>query len=105
MVTWPHDTIASRFVWTVVLAVVVSLALVRLFFVFGGVWAKEPLDRSLLPARARDLVRVIEAAPPQVRPTLVAAAGSEGLAVDWYDATSSVSTMLSRDSGLDNSAT
>ena len=102
MVTWPHDTIASRFVWTVVLAVAVALTLVRLFFVFGGVWAREPLDRSLLPARARDLVRVIEAAPPQVRPMLVAAAGTEGLAVDWYDATSSVSTLLWRDSGLDN---
>jgi signal transduction histidine kinase len=102
IVAWPHDSIASRFVWTVVLAVVVALALVRLFSVFGGVWANEPLDRSLLPARARDLVRVIEAAPPQVRPTLVAAAATEGLMLDWYDATSPVATMLWRDSGLDN---
>jgi signal transduction histidine kinase len=83
------------------LAVVVTLALVRLFFVFGGVWAREPLDHSLLPARARDLVRVIEAAPPQVRPTLAAAAATDGLTVDWYDAASSVSAVLWRDNGLD----
>jgi signal transduction histidine kinase len=101
MVAWPRDTIASRFTWTVVLAVVSTLVLVRLFFVFGGVWAQEPLDRSVLPARARDLVRLIEAAPPQVRPTLAAAAGTEGITVDWYDATSSVSAMLWSDSALD----
>jgi signal transduction histidine kinase len=102
LVAWPRDTIASRFAWTVVLAVVAALMLVRLFFVFGGVWAQEPWDRSVLPARARELVRLIEAAPPLVRPTLVAAAGTEGVTVDWYDATSSVSAMLWRDRGLDN---
>jgi hypothetical protein len=94
MVAWPRDTIASRFALTVVLAVVSALALVRLFFAFGGVWAREPLDHSLLPARARDLVRVIEAAPPDVRRTLATAAATDGLAVEWYDATSSVSAML-----------
>jgi signal transduction histidine kinase len=62
------------------------------------------LDHSTLPARARDLFRVIEAAPPQVRPTLAAAAGTDGLAVEWYDATSSVSAMLWRDSGIDDKA-
>jgi signal transduction histidine kinase len=102
MIAWPHDSIASRFVWAVVLTVAVALALVRLFFIFGGVWAREPLDHSSLPARARDLFRVIEAAPPQVRPTLAAAAATDGLAVEWYDATSSVSAILWRDSGLDN---
>jgi signal transduction histidine kinase len=101
IVAWPRDTVASRFALTVVLAVAVSLGLIRLFFVFGGVWAQEPLDRSLLPVRARDLIRLIEAAPPQVRPTLAAAAGTDGLAVNWYDATSAVSAMLWRDSGLD----
>jgi signal transduction histidine kinase len=102
LVAWPRDTIASRFAWTVGLAVLVSLAFVRLFFVFGGVWAQEPLDRSVLPMRARDLVRLIEAAPPQLRPALAAAAGTEGLTVDWYDGTSSVAAMLWRDSSLDN---
>jgi signal transduction histidine kinase len=104
MIAWPHDSIASRFVWAVVLTVAVALVLVRLFFIFGGVWAREPLDHSALPARARDLFRVIEAAPPQVRPTLAAAAATDGLAVEWYDATSSVSAMLWRDSGIDDKA-
>jgi signal transduction histidine kinase len=101
MVAWPRDTIALRFAWTVGLAVLVSLAFVRLFFLFGGVWAQEPMDHSHLPARARDLVRLIEAAPLQVRPTLANAASTEGLAVDWYNAASSVSAMLWRDNGLD----
>ena len=101
ILAWPRDSVASRFVWTVVLAVAVSLALVRLFFVFGGVWAHEPLDRSRLPERARDLVRLIEAAPPEVRPQLAAAAGMEEVAVQWYGATSSVSTMLAHYTGLD----
>jgi signal transduction histidine kinase len=100
IVAWPRDTIASRFIWTVVLAVVVALALVRLFFVFGGVWANEPLDHSILRARAADVVRVIEAAPSQLRPTLAAAAATKEVAVDWYDAGSPVSAMLWRDSGL-----
>jgi len=99
IVAWPRDTIASRFTWTVVLAVMVTLALVRLFFVFGGVWAHEPLDHSILRARAGDVVRVIEAAPPQLRPTLAAAAVTKEVAVDWYDASSPVSAMLWRDSG------
>src|SRR5258708_6327704 len=99
MGAWPRDTIASRFALTVVLAVVSALALVRLFYAVGGVWAQEPLAHSLLPARARNLVRVIEAAPPEVRPALATAAARDGLAVEWYDATSSVSAMLWLDSG------
>jgi len=57
IIAWPRDTIAARFAWTVVLAVLLTLALVRLFFVFGGVWAHEPLDHSILRARASDVVR------------------------------------------------
>jgi signal transduction histidine kinase len=100
LAAWPRDTIASRFILAVVLTVVVALVLVRLFFVFGGVWAREPLEHALLPARAADIVRVIEAAPSQLRPTLAAAAVTREITVAWYDAASPVSAMLSRDSGL-----
>jgi two-component system osmolarity sensor histidine kinase EnvZ len=100
IVAWPRDTIASRFAWTVVLAVAAALALVRLFFVFGGVWAHEPLDHSILRMRAAHLFRVIEAAPTQMRPILAAAAVTKEVAVDWYDTASPVSAMLWRDSGL-----
>ena len=105
IVLWPHDTIASRFAWTVLLAVAVALVLVRLFLIFGGVWAREPLDRTVLPQRARDLVRLIEAAPPQLRPTLAAAGSTDGLTVDWYEATSPVSLMLWSDRGFDGQET
>ena len=97
---WPRDTVASRFVLAVVLTVLVALALVRLFFVFGGVWAREPLDHSILRVRAADVVRVIEAAPPQLRPTLAAAAVTQEVAVAWYDAASAVASILWRDSSL-----
>ena len=79
---WPRDTIASRFAWAVVLAIVLAFALVGLFFVFGGVWAREPLNHSSLPARAGDIVRVIEAAPARFRPTLAAAAATKEFAVE-----------------------
>jgi signal transduction histidine kinase len=105
IVAWPRDTIASRFAWTVVLAVVLALALVRLFFVFGGVWANEPLDYSILRDHAGNVVRVIEAAPAQLRPTLAAAATTNAVAVDWYDAASPVSATLWRDSSLQQNKT
>jgi len=100
VIAWPRDTIAARFAWTVVVAVVTALVLVRLFFVFGGIWANEPLDHSALRERVGDAVRMIEAAPPDLRPRLAAAAATPGIAVQWYDATSDVATTLRRDSGL-----
>jgi len=99
IVPWPRDTVASRFIFAVVLTVLVALALVRLFFVFGGVWAREPLDHSILRVRAADVVRVIEAAPSQFRPTLAAAAATQEVAVRWYDVTSPVAALLWHDSG------
>jgi len=97
---WPRDTIAARFILAVVSTVLGALALVRLFFVFGGVWAREPLDHSILRGRPADIVRVIEAAPSQLRPTLAAAVVTQELAVAWYDAASPVAATLWRDSGL-----
>jgi signal transduction histidine kinase len=97
---WSRDTIAARFAWTVVVAVVTALALVRLFFVFGGVWANEPLDHSALRERVGDTVRMIEAAPPDLRARLAVAAGTPGIAVQWYAAATDVATTLRRDSGL-----
>jgi len=46
------------------------------------------------------MVRLLEAAPPQLRPTLAAAGLAKEVAVDWFEASSSVSAMLWRDSGL-----
>jgi two-component system osmolarity sensor histidine kinase EnvZ len=68
-----RDTIAWRFGGIITSAVVVTGMLAGLFFAFGGDWAQPPLDlRSLLDATAT-LVDIVEAAPPAVRPQLVAA--------------------------------
>jgi signal transduction histidine kinase len=95
---WPRDTVATRFIVAVVLTVVLALVLVRLFFVFGGVWAREPFDPSAVRARVGDFIRLFEAAPAELRPTLAAAAVTQEGAVAWYDAASSVSAVLRRDS-------
>jgi len=69
-------------------------------FVFGGIWANEPLDHSALRERVGDAVRMIEAAPPDLAARLAARQRQPGIAVQWYDATSDVATTLRRDSGL-----
>jgi signal transduction histidine kinase len=97
---WPRDTVATRFVVAVVLTVALALALVRLFFVFGGVWAREPFDPSVVRARISDSIRLFEAAPPQLRPTLAAATVTQDGGVSWYEGASSVAAVLWRDSAL-----
>src|ERR1700738_1903854 len=91
---WPRDSIAGRFALTVVLAVVVTLALVGLFDVFGGVWARPSLERSGLLDQAANMVRIIEAAPPPIREQLASAATTRAVLVGWYSATFSFSTVL-----------
>src|SRR6266404_2946176 len=91
---WPRDSIARRFALTVALAVAVTWSLVGLFFVFGGVWAQPSLERSGLLDQAADMVRIIEAAPPPIREQLASAATTRAFRVDWYAATSPVSTVL-----------
>jgi signal transduction histidine kinase len=91
---WPPDTIARRFATTEILAVAVTLALVLLFNTFGGVWSQEPIERSKLLNEVSGLVRTVEAAPPEMRDTLSAAATSKAYRVNWYAATSPVATSL-----------
>jgi len=71
---WPRDSIARRFVLTVVLAVAVTWSLIGLFNVFGGVWAQPALEHTGLLEQAADMVRIIEAAPPPIREQLASAA-------------------------------
>jgi len=85
---WLPDTIARRFAVTEVLAVAVTLALVGLFRSFGGAWSHEPLERSSLLNEAADIVRMIEAAPPQMRQAIAAAAAPAEFRTDWYAAAS-----------------
>ena len=92
--SWLSDTIARRFAVTEVLAVAVTLGLVGLFKTFGGVWSNEPLELSSLLTEAADIVRMIDAAPPPVRQTLAAAAGTDVFRVAWYAAGSAASVSL-----------
>jgi signal transduction histidine kinase len=85
---WLSDTIAQRFAMTEILVVALTLALASLIRTFGGVWFQEPLDRSRLPKETADIVRIFEAAPPQVRPALAAAAADDSTHIDWYSAES-----------------
>jgi signal transduction histidine kinase len=100
LAAWPRDTVATRFIVAVVLTVGLALGLVRLFFVFGGVWAREPFDPVTTRARIDDFIRVFEAAPAQLRPALAAAATRQEDAVTWYEATSTVAVALWSDSAL-----
>jgi len=95
----PRDSIAQRFALTVSLAVAVTWSLIGLFHVFGGAWAQPSLENSGLLDQAANMVRIIEAAPPPIREQLASAATTRAFRVDWYAATSPVSTVLEQATG------
>jgi signal transduction histidine kinase len=96
---WPRDSIARRFVLTVVLAVAVTWSLIGLFNIFGGVWAQPALEHTGLLEQAADMVRIIESAPPPIRAQLAAAATTRAIRLSWYAAASPVSTALEHTTG------
>ena len=59
---WRRDSIARRFILTVVTVVVCTLALVALFLSFGGIWAAPPIEKTGLLERAVEFYRIINAA-------------------------------------------
>jgi signal transduction histidine kinase len=89
-----HDTIGRRFALTIAVTVAVALGLNGLFITFAGVWGHPSIDRTGLLDRAGDLVRVLEAAPVDLREALAGAASNPAFRVDWYASNSSVSIML-----------
>jgi signal transduction histidine kinase len=95
----PRDSIARRFVLTVVLSAAVTWSLIGLFNVFGGVWAQPALEHTGLLEQAVDMVRIIEAAPPPIREQLAAAATTQAVRVSWYAAASPVSAALEHTTG------
>lgn len=81
---WLADTIARRFALTEILVVGVTLAMVFLFKGLGGFWAQEPFDQSVV---ARDVIataRIIEAVPPQMRPSMASAASNASSRSYWF---------------------
>jgi signal transduction histidine kinase len=87
---WWQDTIARRFIVTQLLAVGLTLALLALFSAFGGFWSQEPLDKSALFREVTEILNIMEAASPQSRPTLAAAASTQFVHLHWYPAPSTV---------------
>src|ERR1700730_16417598 len=96
---WLSDTIAQRFAETEILVVAVTLALAGLIKTCAGVWVQEPLERSELLKETADIVRIIEAAPPQMRQVLAAAAADDSCRIDWYGTGSLAARSLEASSG------
>ncbi|GAA0548411.1 two-component system osmolarity sensor histidine kinase EnvZ [Rhizomicrobium palustre] len=86
-----RDTIAWRFGAIITAAIVVTGVLTGLFYMFGGRWTQPPMDLRSLLAGVTAVVDIIEAAPPEIRPRLVAtpvAHGNEYYRMEWYGADS-----------------
>ncbi len=91
---WPRDTIAWRFGVTIVASMAVSCGLIGLFWVFGGVWARPPVDQAARQEEATAIIQMLEAAPPATRETLVKAVVVKNYRADWYPETSSMAVWL-----------
>jgi signal transduction histidine kinase len=104
--SWLTDTIARRFVLTEILLVGVTVAMAFLLKeVGGGFWAEEPLERSPLLRDVMITARLIDAAPPRVRPSLASAATtSESSRAYWFGADSPVVPFLEARGNADEPA-
>ncbi|SHJ23197.1 hypothetical protein SAMN02745194_02054 [Roseomonas rosea] len=81
---WLSDTIARRFVSTILLAFGTTLLMNTLFVSFAGVWVRPSLLESGLLNSAATAVRIIEALPPEKRPAIAAVAGTAEYRLTWY---------------------
>ncbi len=79
---------------TVALAAGVTLALLQLFFAFGGTWAKPDVQASGLVQQVATVIRLVEAATPDERTHLTTAANTEIIHYGWYTSKSSVAMAL-----------
>jgi signal transduction histidine kinase len=97
MIGWVRrrDSIARRFVLTVVAVIAGTLALIAIFLTFGGTLAAPPIETSGVLERAAVIYRVIENSAPSARPRL-AAILSDKFDVSWFPEESPVSRILDR---------
>lgn len=91
---WPRDTIAWRFGVTIVASMAGAAGLIGLFFVFGGVWARPPVEETARLEGLKVTVQMIAASPPGMRPALAEAARTQIYRVDWHPVGSPVSDWL-----------
>lgn len=78
-----RDPLSRRIALTIVAAMLASLALNFLFVEVAGTWARPPIERTGLLEQIAATVKVIEAAPAPLRPTLAHAATGPTQEVTW----------------------
>ncbi|MEA3151648.1 MAG: hypothetical protein QOD56_2587 [Gammaproteobacteria bacterium] len=93
-IPWVEDTVAHRFAIAAALSVGLAFTLVSVFNAIGGTWSQDPLDETGLPNEAADMLRIIEAAPRELRTKLCVAATTRGFRLDWYSPASIASASL-----------
>ncbi|MCP3751547.1 ATP-binding protein [Pseudomonas sp. SBB6] len=78
-----RDSISRRIALTIIAAMLTSVVLNVLFVQLAGVWARPPLTQTGLLEQIAVTTRTLEAAPPELRPTLANAASNPLLQVQW----------------------
>ncbi|HEX8594503.1 MAG TPA: ATP-binding protein [Pseudomonas sp.] len=78
------DTIVRWVALTIVAAMITCLALYALFVQAAGVWSRPSLEQIGLLEEAAAITRLIEVAPPELRPRLADAASNSLFTVNWY---------------------
>jgi signal transduction histidine kinase len=81
---WLGDTIARRFVTTILMAFGATLVLNLMFVNFAGVWGQPSILEAGLLNSAATAVRIIETQPPEARPAIAAAASTADYRLTWY---------------------
>ena len=89
-----RDTLAKRLCMTIMAAVAGALVLNLLLNALVVSFGLPALERSGLLEQAASIVRLVQAAPPALRPELAAAAATADYRVDWYDDSTPVPVML-----------
>lgn len=87
---WGRDTIGRWFAINIVVAVIVAAAMNAAFVQFAGVWARPGLNDTGIVDQAVAIVRVLQGAPPALRPRLANAASYPGFTVRWLPDASSL---------------
>lgn len=79
-----QDTISRWIALTIAMAMLVLLLLNFLFTQIAGVWARPPLRQTGLIEQIASVTRVLDAAPPELRDHLAAAASNPAYTLQWY---------------------
>ncbi|RMI14495.1 histidine kinase, partial [Pseudoroseomonas wenyumeiae] len=81
---WLSDTIARRFVVTILMAFGATVLLNLVFVNFAGALGQPSILEAGLLNGAATAVRIIETQPPEVRAVIAAAAGTADYRLTWY---------------------